>query len=240
MMRILPLVLAIALLREAAGAQSNSWEWMGLNQAVRLYAPTSGALLSSTVEGLYRSDDGGMTWSHLATSAATTDPALTAVHPIDQNLIYVAAEAGLIKTTDGGSTWTTVLEPDVKLRGAAISPVDTDVVYVMLADSNNPTSLRRFLVSRDAGTTWAEQERRAFDPNDSRSFCNWRMSMLAADPFQAGRVFRLRYCEGGTRTPNLDQSPDEGVTWTNTILPIFAKYVSAGAAHQSVVTSPES
>lgn len=72
---------------------------------------------SSWGNGVYKSTDGGKTWTHMGL-ADTHHIARIVIHPADPNTLYVAApgrlwgpskERGLYKTTDGGRTWTNVL-----------------------------------------------------------------------------------------------------------------------------------
>ena len=205
-------------------AQTGSWEPLGLSQVVRLSAPASGALFAATRRGLFRSDDAGVSWSDVRLPEGPLDLERIAVDPLDHRIIYVPGEQGLYQTDDDAASWNRILETDVPVRGIALSPAASGRVYVSLADSLEPTRLRRFLVSHDAGMTWTEQERLE-NRGDRPELCNWRLSMLAADRSVAGRVFRVWYCEGGTRTPVLQRSDDDGATWTdNLVLPVFARY----------------
>ena len=72
--------------------------------------------------GIYKSTDGGRTWSFLGL-AETRHIARIQVHPTDPNTVWVAAlghvwgpnkERGLYKTTDGGKTWRIVKYIDDK------------------------------------------------------------------------------------------------------------------------------
>jgi photosystem II stability/assembly factor-like uncharacterized protein len=214
------------------GAQPESWEPLGLSQVVRLSAPASGALLAVTGTGLFRSDDAGASWSEVRLPDGPVDLERIAVDPLDHRVIYVPSEQGLYRTDDDAVTWNRILEIDVPIRGIALSPAAPGRVYVSLADGLEPTRLRRFLVSHDAGMTWTERERLE-NRGDRPGLCNWRLSALAADRSVAGRVFRVWYCDGGTRTPVLQRSDDDGGTWTdNLVLPVFAQYFagSRGAA----------
>lgn len=89
--------------------------------------------------GVYRSTDGGKTWTHLGL-AATRHIGRIRVHPRDPNVAYVAAlghlwapspDRGVYKTTDGGTTWSKVLYVDT-LTGVvdlAMDPTNPDVLY---------------------------------------------------------------------------------------------------------------
>jgi hypothetical protein len=195
-----------------------------LSQVVRLFAPNSGALFAVSGTGLFRSNDAGVSWSAVPLPGGHLDLARITVDPLDHRVMYVPGEQGLYRTDDDASTWNRILETDVPIRGIALSPEAPGRVYVSLADSFEPTRLRRFLVSQDGGITWTEQERLE-NRGDRPGMCGWRLSLLAADQSVAGRVFRVWYCEGGTRTPVLQRSDDDGASWTdNVVLPVFARY----------------
>lgn len=56
--------------------------------------------------GLYRSSNGGASWTLMSGVPSTRFSAI-AVHPKNANVIYVAGNRGLHKSTDGGLTWRT-------------------------------------------------------------------------------------------------------------------------------------
>ena len=94
---------------------------------------------SSWGGGVYRSTDGGTTWTHVGLTETRSIGRVRA-HPSDANVAYVAAvgnlwkpsaERGVFKTTDGGRTWTKSLYVDT-LTGAtdlAMDPRDPNVLY---------------------------------------------------------------------------------------------------------------
>src|SRR5262245_11317754 len=72
---------------------------------------------SSWGNGVYKSTDGGKTWTHVGL-ADTHHIGRIVVHPTDPNTVWVAAagnlwgpskDRGVYKTTDGGATWKNVL-----------------------------------------------------------------------------------------------------------------------------------
>jgi photosystem II stability/assembly factor-like uncharacterized protein len=66
------------------------------------------------VAGIFRSDDGGETWSARNQSLTGRELAIggvevaagLAVAPSDPNLVYAMSESGLLRSRDGGNTWT--------------------------------------------------------------------------------------------------------------------------------------
>ncbi|HYE95457.1 MAG TPA: hypothetical protein VD962_04565 [Rubricoccaceae bacterium] len=77
---------------------------------------------SSPGKGLYRTTDGGATWTQLTAGVPTTfiGKILLDRHPTDLNTLYASVGNGisgststwLLRTTDGGDTWTTVTTAD--------------------------------------------------------------------------------------------------------------------------------
>ena len=71
-----------------------------------------------------------VTGPQLAVSGRTT---AIAVHPTNPNIVYVGtAQGGLYRTTDGGATWTPMLDNALSLAigAVAIAPSQPDTVYV--------------------------------------------------------------------------------------------------------------
>ncbi len=95
---------------------------------------------SSTIgNGVYKTTDGGQTWTHLGLED-TQSIGRVAVHPKDPNIVFVAAvghlfgpneERGLYKSIDGGKTWdkSKYIDADTGFIDVAIDPVTPTVVY---------------------------------------------------------------------------------------------------------------
>jgi photosystem II stability/assembly factor-like uncharacterized protein len=89
-------------------------------------------------DGLYKSTDGGRTWTHVGLKASE-HIARIIVHPADSDTVFVAAQGplwsaggdrGLYKTTDGGKTWAKVLETDehTGVTDFVIDPKNPDTI----------------------------------------------------------------------------------------------------------------
>ena len=63
------------------------------------------AYLAAYEAGVYRTDDGGLTWSHL--ESYPTDYAHSVLaHPMEAETVYVGSEpAAIFRSSDGGNTW---------------------------------------------------------------------------------------------------------------------------------------
>ncbi len=127
-------------------------------------------------DGVYKSLDGGETWQNMGLKK-TERISDIAIHPQDSNTVWVSAqgplwtsggERGLYKTTDGGETWSLVLEPADKWTGVTsllIDPRNPDKLYA--ATWSRQRTVAAYVgtgpgsgihTSDDGGKTWVELE----------------------------------------------------------------------------------
>src|SRR5262249_48386806 len=110
--------------------------------------------------GIWKTTDGGSTWSPLTDNQPALAMGAVAIDPSNPDTIYAGtgeenfnADAytgvGILKSQDGGATWNNIVGPFSRQRIGAIA-VDPHNAMVMLAASN--TGIYR---SPDAGTTWS-------------------------------------------------------------------------------------
>ena len=92
--------------------------------------------------GVYKSIDGGTTWTHVGLTDTQTIGRIL-VHPTDPNTVYVAASGhewtdnenrGVFKSTDGGKTWTKVLYRSQRTGAIdlVMDPRDPNTLYASL------------------------------------------------------------------------------------------------------------
>jgi photosystem II stability/assembly factor-like uncharacterized protein len=134
---------------------------------------------------LFRSRDGGITWTHLV----GFEPAALAVDPRNPDLLYAngftKSAAGLFKSTDGGSSWS--LMKDYPGGGPiVVDPHDPRKLY---------TRFSGFFRSLDAGLSW--ERTGSFDLVES----------IVAHPSVPGLLFLYDY-EGSIYSSN-----DFGASW---------------------------
>ncbi|MFN8250849.1 MAG: hypothetical protein U0V75_03120 [Ferruginibacter sp.] len=96
----------------------------------------------SVGDGIYKSADGGKTWTNTGLKNAQQIGGL-AIHPKNENIVFAAAlghpyganeERGVYRTTDGGQTWQRVLYKDENTGAVQVTldPNNPDVVYADL------------------------------------------------------------------------------------------------------------
>lgn len=119
--------------------------------------------------GLYRSKDGGRTWTPLGLRDSGAISAIT-VDPASPRRIYVAAtgslyngggDRGVYRSEDGGTSWQRILAGANEFTGATEIVVDGDRLYAVLWDHRRRPDLRTYggvgsgvFRSTDGGATW--------------------------------------------------------------------------------------
>jgi photosystem II stability/assembly factor-like uncharacterized protein len=174
-------------------------------------------------DGVYRSGDGGQTWTHVGLDD-TRHIGEIRIHPKDPNRVFVAAlghafgpneERGLFRTLDGGKTWEKVLYKSVHAGAVDVSfnPHNPETIYATIwqtyrnfweLSSGGPDS--GLWKSIDGGDTWTE-----ITPNlglPEKAVIG--KIGVSASPAKAGRVWALIE---SSEAPGLYRSDDSGETW---------------------------
>jgi photosystem II stability/assembly factor-like uncharacterized protein len=175
---------------------------------------------SSHGDGVYRSTDGGKTWTHLGLED-TRHISTVKIHPDDPQTFWVAAQGaayaptkdrGVYKTTDGGKSFTRVLYVDEN-TGAVdlqVDPNDPMILYAAMWDwGRKPWLIRSggsgsaVYKSVDGGETWKEIGGGFFPDHKGKIG-------IAASAARPGRVFALIEAseKGGVY-----RSDDYGESW---------------------------
>jgi photosystem II stability/assembly factor-like uncharacterized protein len=150
--------------------------------------------------GVFKSTDGGISWSRTSLDPPGTYVWTLGEDPNAANTLYAATKAhGLFKSTDGGDSWTAInngltnLSPNV----VVVDPDDSNTVYV--GTSPNQGGLFK---STDAGESWS-----------FIGFAGQTISALNLDPQNSQIIYAGL---GGSQ--GIWKSMDGGLNWTN-ILP---------------------
>ncbi len=192
-----------------------------------VYAGMGEACLRGNVshgDGVYRTTDGGKTWSHLGL-AATRHIGAIRVHPTNPDHVYIAAlghafgpnpERGIFRTKDGGKSWQRVLfrSESAGAIDLAMDPTNPRILYAAFYEvrrgphffeSGGPgSSLYR---SIDGGDTWTELTDNPGMPAGVKGRIGVTVSAARPD-----RVWAcVEAAEGG-----LFRSDDGGATWKRT------------------------
>lgn len=175
--------------------------------------------------GVWKSVDGGLTWTSIFDDQPVSSIGSIAVAPSDPNVIYVgsgeanirgnvAAGNGIYKSTDAGKTWTHVWKQEGQIGTMVVHPANPDIAYAaVLGHAFGPNPERGVYRTTDGGRTWQQVLKKNPDTGASD---------VALDPSNPRIVFAglweaRRYpwdLKSGGPGSGLYLSRDGGDTWT--------------------------
>src|SRR4030095_9719 len=171
--------------------------------------------------GLYRTTDGGATWTRVLHVDGWTGVNEVHADPRNPDVLYATSYqrvrrvwtlidggpgSGIHKSSDGGKTWRKLEnglpKEDMGRIGLAISPVDPDVVYAIVEAANKAGGVYR---STDAGGSW---EKRSDYVASSPQY----YQELVADPKVRDRVYSMDTWLNVTQGGGWRRSPSTSTT----------------------------
>ncbi len=184
-------------------------------------------LASASVGGLWRSEDGGITWEVIFEEPGALSIGSIAIAASEPNTIYLGTgEAnssatsgaffgnGMYKSTDGGDTWTHIgLEESNHIGRIVIDPEDADKAFVAVAGALYAKSQERGVYrTLDGGESW----KRMLFISDSTACIDIVLNPENSNSLYASTWERLRYPDHMSYsgiTSRVYKSVDGGETW---------------------------
>ena len=108
--------------------------------------------ISSKGDGIYRSDDQGVSWVKTNKGLNTLNITLVSVSSSDNSAKIVLAalnNGGLFKTENGGESWYQIIDDKIKITAVAFLPHDKEGNKVIIGDNRG-----NLYHSEDAGENW--------------------------------------------------------------------------------------
>jgi photosystem II stability/assembly factor-like uncharacterized protein len=198
-----------------------------------LYVAAQGPLWRSGGDrGLYKTTDGGTSWTRVL--HVSDDTGINEVHmdPRDPDVLYASSyqrrrhvwtlinggpESAIYKSTDAGETWRKIKHglPSVDMGriGLEVSPAEPDVVYAIIEAADGKGG---FFRSQDRGETWSK---RSSYMTSSPQYYN----EITCDPKNVDRVYAMDTFLGVTedggksfgRVPRTNKHVDNHAMWIN-------------------------
>jgi photosystem II stability/assembly factor-like uncharacterized protein len=173
--------------------------------------------------GIWRSMDGGATWTNTTTAITTTSTfSDVEIDPTNSHTLYAAVGSfrgssvnGVYKSTDGGNTWAVAGSFPLDVRDGritvAIAPSDPQTLYVSVSASGLGVSsfgrLLEVLKSTDGGNTWA-----VLPNTPDLGGSGWYGLPLAVDPSDPNTL----YASAGGNP--IVESNNGGINWFSLVV----------------------
>ncbi len=182
----------------------------------------------STGSGIYRTTDGGTTWTQLASASGASGNGVV-WNPTDNTVVYATlgqtgdqTKFGVYKSTDSGATFSRLAAADASFSTTnlgrheiAVAPSNGNVIYLVINNGNTNASLLGFVKSTDGGSTWTTTLPGVLPslPNFCTSQC-WYDMAIAVHPTDPNNII-----VGGSAFTNNSstafRSLDGGATWVD-------------------------
>ena len=151
--------------------------------------------------GLYKSTDGGTSWTKISSSSITHYYNPCDVIPFTSNeIIFATNGGGIWRTTDGGTNWTQVTSglPSSGYGRIALAqdPSTTTTVYAVFASTNYDSpdyGLKGIYKSTDSGANWtALSTPGTLNSTGGKSYLKtqgWYGNVIAIDPHNSNNIY---------------------------------------------------
>ncbi|HET6400322.1 MAG TPA: FlgD immunoglobulin-like domain containing protein [Candidatus Kapabacteria bacterium] len=176
-----------------------------------------------TGTGLYKSENGGGTWTRIGASSLTGTIVKVFVDPVHSNIILASAynsSRGVYRSTDSGATWAKVYVAAQPVWDMVAGSVISSTPLLYFVEGNNPGYNSQecgVYKSINEGATWGKAGTNYFPRGDSIGRC-----ALAASVRHPERIFVLMANPDGNvinATRSLYRSSDNGTSWSAIAIP---------------------
>lgn len=158
--------------------------------------------------GMYKSTDGGLSWTQSLFISDQTGVIDMLMHPTDGDILYAAAwtrirnntesttysdESRIWKTIDGGDNWNVLAAglPDTPLSriGLTMSAQNPDKLYTVIVDSTH--FIKGVYMTEDAGMNWDEVNSLDLEYNSVLGGFGWYFGKIALNPNDDDEIYVL-------------------------------------------------
>lgn len=157
---------------------------------------------------VFKTTDHGLSWTACAPQHNFGGSIYSiAIHPTDNNIVYVGGGPWLWKSTDGGNSWVRCGDISNRVNSIRISPNDTERITVAAGGNNDDNAGGGFYISTDGGN----------------SFSCTLYGACFDHELQPGNPSRIYLIRRGTAGPwaGIYVSDDDGLSWVEKTIPPY-------------------
>lgn len=151
--------------------------------------------------GVFKSTDGGTTWTNTGALSGTSLAGDLFIHPTNNQILWCITNSGIFRTTNGGTSWTNVRAGNFAQGSLRLKPSDPTTVYAVDGDN--------FYKSTDTGATFTMNTGTAGLPAASGRL------VMDVTPANSNYIYILSSTTGNG-FQGIYRSVDSGATWTKT------------------------
>lgn len=180
--------------------------------AVEIDPTNSDVAYFSANGALYKTIDGGTSWSTIGGATFATEehyiPEIK-IDPNDQTKLFVCSDKGFFRSTDAGTTLTEIMDGD--FQEMEFHPTNSDVIYT-IRQAGDSTEFHR---SADGGLSFAQVTTGWPAPAAGEEQKRTEIATTPADP---SRIYALStgVANGGSGLYGVYVSTDAGASWART------------------------
>lgn len=219
----------------STAAQAASWQPIGpeggVVQAIAFAPSDSRVVYAGTWGGVFRSSDGGSSWTAASNGLGTLYVWSLAVDPHNSAVVYAGTVDAIYKTTSGGDSWR-LLPPSSLPFPSLITSLQIDPVRPRILYAVTSSGLFR---SADSGEHWTERD--AGLPEGAQG----SVAALDIDPDHPGTLYAGVSSNTFQSIPMVYKTTDGGGGWTVLAgiegpgLYAFARQSSTGALYAATL-----
>jgi photosystem II stability/assembly factor-like uncharacterized protein len=167
----------------------------------KAYNVTGGVGNYYTNGGLFRTTDGGTSWTKISQTTITNYYAGTDVIAVSSSVILFSTDSdGIYRTTNSGTTWTKISSglPSSGYNRIAMArdPNNSSIIYAVFSATSTGSpyyGLRGIFRSTNSGATWTALTNPPRLPSTSNSSYlggqGWYDNIIAVDPFNSNNIY---------------------------------------------------
>jgi PKD repeat protein len=167
--------------------------------------------------GVWKSTDGGSSFTQSSTGMGNITVTDIIMSPLDHNTLLASTQAGLYKSSDAGATWSQTQPTPKRVDDIKMKPGSTNTVYAATGTT--------FYISHDFGSTWISSALPTFPSNNLSA-------RIAVSPADTNRIYLGAAKDNGYILKSTDGGASFSTVFTSSSTCIICYAATPGSGTQ--------